>query len=129
MQEQNPTSTTTPPAAAPPVAAPAQREKTQPAVRPQKRIEQLPPYHVVLLDDSEHTYQYVMEMLTAIFGYGAERTYAYAREVDRNGRVIVYTTHRELAELKREQILAFGCDPRLSNSRGSMGALIEPASV
>lgn len=117
MQEQHPTP------AAPP------QEKTQPVSKRRTRIDQLPPYHVVLLDDSEHTYQYVMEMLSNIFGYGAERTYAYAREVDRNGRVIVYTTHRELAELKREQILSFGCDPRLSNSRGSMGALIEPASV
>jgi ATP-dependent Clp protease adaptor protein ClpS len=127
MQEQHPTPRATKQEKALPAVA--QREKTQPVVKRQTRVEKLPPYNVVLLDDSQHTYQYVMEMLTSIFGYGAERTYAYAREVDRTGRVIVYTTHRELAELKREQILAFGCDPRLTNSRGSMGALIEPAAV
>lgn len=128
MQEQHPTPAA-PSEQEKTQPAVAQREKTQPVVKRQNRVEKLPPYNVVLLDDSQHTYQYVMEMLTAIFGYGAERTYACAREVDRTGRVIVYTTHRELAELKREQILAFGCDPRLSTSRGSMGALIEPAAV
>ena len=27
------------------------------------------PWHVVLLDDNQHTYDYVIEMLMAIFGY------------------------------------------------------------
>ncbi len=127
MQEQHPT----PAAPSQEKAQPsiAKRGKTQPVAKRQTRVDRLPPYNVVLLDDAQHTYQYVMEMLTAVFGYGVEQTYGYAREVDRTGRVIVYTTHRELAELKREQILSFGCDPRLSNSRGSMGALIEPAAV
>ncbi len=107
---------------------PLQQEKAKPTVRRNAAVQKLPPYHVVLLDDQDHTYQYVMEMLSTIFGCGTERTYAFAREVDRSGRVIVFTTHRELAELKREQIRGFGCDPRLARSRGSMGAVIEPAS-
>jgi ATP-dependent Clp protease adaptor protein ClpS len=49
-----------------------------------------------------------------------------ACEVDATGRVIVDTTHRERAELKRDQIHAYGADPRLSHSRGSMRATIEP---
>jgi ATP-dependent Clp protease adaptor protein ClpS len=50
-----------------------------------------------------------------------------AKEVDTTGRVIVLTTSREHAELKRDQIHAFGADPLLARCKGSMSAMIEPA--
>ena len=37
------------------------------------------------------------------------------------------TTHKELAELKRDQILAYGADWRLERSSGAMKAVVEPA--
>lgn len=86
-----------------------------------------PPYHVVLHDDDKHTYDYVMEMLRAIFGYDLDKTYAMAREVDVSGRVIVATVHKELAELRVEQIREYGPDPRIRHSPGSMRASMEPA--
>jgi ATP-dependent Clp protease adaptor protein ClpS len=91
------------------------------------RQQQLPPYNVVLLDDDDHTYEYVILMLRRIFGHPEERGMQLAKQVDTSGRAIVLTTHREHAELKRDQILSFGADPRLSRSRGSMSATIEPA--
>ena len=50
-----------------------------------------------------------------------------AKEVDTTGRVIVMTTTMEHAELKRDQIHAFGPDPLLKRCKGSMSAMIEPA--
>ena len=52
-----------------------------PQVTPGKRekIQYLPKFNVILLDDQEHTYQYVMEMLSAIFSLGAEKSYEIAR--------------------------------------------------
>jgi ATP-dependent Clp protease adaptor protein ClpS len=50
-----------------------------------------------------------------------------ACEVDRAGRVIVETTTRERAELKRDQIHSYGADWRISHCRGSMSAIVEPA--
>jgi ATP-dependent Clp protease adaptor protein ClpS len=47
--------------------------------------------------------------------------------VDATGRVIVLTTHREKAELKRDQIHAYGADFRIAACKGSMSAIIEPA--
>jgi ATP-dependent Clp protease adaptor protein ClpS len=88
----------------------------------------LPPYHVVLLDDDDHTYEYVITMLQVVFGYPREKGFQMAREVDSSGRVIVLTTTKEHAELKRDQIHAFGPDPLLDRSAGSMSAVIEPAS-
>ena len=83
-------------------------------------------YNVVLLDDDEHTYEYVVEMLCKLFGHSMEQAFAMACEVDQEGRVIVDTTHLERAELKRDQIRAFGADCLLHGSRRSMYATIEP---
>jgi len=87
----------------------------------------IPRYHVVLLDDSDHTYQYVIEMLVRLFRHSAEAAFRMACEVDRYGRSIVYTTNREQAEFRRGQIHGYGADWRLPRSKGSMSADIEPA--
>ena len=86
-----------------------------------------PHWHVVLLNDDDHTYEYVIEMLMKLFGHPAEDAFRMACEVDRAGRVVVDTTSRERAELKQEQIHAYGRDWRLARSAGSMSAEIEPA--
>lgn len=91
------------------------------------RSKPLLPWNVVLLDDDHHTYEYVILMLQRLFGHSLETAYAMAREVDSTGRVIVFTTHRERAELERDRIHAFGPDPRIAACKGSMSALIEPA--
>src|SRR5689334_25213031 len=88
----------------------------------------LPPYNVVLLNDDDHTYEYVIEMLGAVFGYDVPKAFKMAREVDEQGRVIVLTTHKEKAELKRDQITAYGADTRIAKCRGSMSAVVEPAN-
>jgi ATP-dependent Clp protease adaptor protein ClpS len=94
-------------------------------VKPQRKPPTLPKYNVVLLDDDDHTYEYVIEMLRAIFGHTQEHGFKIAEEVDQHGRAIVMTTHKELAELKREQIEAFGSDFRIPACKGSMSATIE----
>jgi ATP-dependent Clp protease adaptor protein ClpS len=86
-----------------------------------------PPYHVILLNDDDHTYQYVIHMLQTLFGHPPDVGFKLAEEVDRTGRVIVATTSRERAELKQEQIHAFGPDPLIQRCKGSMYAVIEPA--
>ncbi len=101
-----------------------------PAARPAARkpkAKPLPRWHVVLLDDDEHTYEYVIRMLGRLFGHGRERARRLAAEVDLHGRAIVYTTHREVAELKREQVVCFGADVLATDSTGAMRAIIEPA--
>src|SRR5437879_1777630 len=86
-----------------------------------------PPYNVILLNDDDHTYEYVIRMLRQLFGHNEEKGYLMAKEVDTSGRVIVLPTTKEHAELKRDQIHAFGPDPLLDRCQGSMSATIEPA--
>jgi len=91
------------------------------------RTSLVPRYHVVLLDDNDHTYEYVIEMLVHLFSHSSSKAYDMACTVDQTGRVIVETTHKERAELKRDQIHNYGPDWRLAHSKGSMSAVIEPA--
>lgn len=107
---------------------PTTATKVAPKQRPRLEPQQLPPFNVVLLDDDDHSYEYVIEMLGKVFGHGFERSYQMAKEVDSAGRVIVLTTHKERAELKREQIQTYGPDVRIASSKRSMRALIEPAN-
>jgi ATP-dependent Clp protease adaptor protein ClpS len=115
-----------PAASAIPVADDADTSAT-PAVLPERRNrpERQPRYHVVLWNDEDHTYEYVVAMLKQLFGHPAERGFELAKEVDRKGRAVVLTTTKEHAELKRDQIHAFGADQRLSRSKGAMAASIE----
>ena len=93
----------------------------------QEKTKKQPPYNVVLLNDDDHSYEYVIIMLQQLFGHPPEKGYQMAKEVDTTGRVIVATTTLEHAELKRDQIHAFGPDNDLPRSKGSMSAVIEPA--
>ena len=104
-----------------------------PAVLPDTDVEQeqktkrQPPYNVVLLNDDDHTYEYVIEMLKVLFGHPVEKGFQLAKTVDTQGRAIVCTTSLERAELKRDQIHAYGPDPTIERCQGSMTAVIEPA--
>ena len=86
-----------------------------------------PLFHVVLLNDDDHTYDYVIEMLAAIFCVSAEAAFQHAVEVDTTGRTIVMTCERAQAEFGRDQIHGYGADPRMPHSKGSMSAILEPA--
>jgi ATP-dependent Clp protease adaptor protein ClpS len=87
----------------------------------------VPLFHVVLLDDNDHTYDYVVEMLIKIFCLSSDAAFRHAVEVDSAGRTIVITCERAQAEFGRDQIHAYGADPRMPSSKGSMRAIIEPA--
>ena len=102
---------------------------TRPVEKEEQRTEGLPPYNVVLLDDNDHSYEYVILMLKRVFGHSLEKGYEMAQEVDATGRVIVATTNLEQAELKRDQIQSFGPDPLIPRCKGSMSATVEPASA
>src|SRR5262249_24042270 len=95
----------------------------------EQKTKRQPPYNVILLNDDDHTFEYVILMLQKLFGHPPERGYQMAMEVHLRGRVIVMTTTLELAELKRDQIHAFGPDPLIERCKGSMSATIEPAPI
>jgi ATP-dependent Clp protease adaptor protein ClpS len=108
------------------VAEPVEETLRQRQERKAEKPRQQPRYHVVLWNDDDHTYDYVIAMLAELFGHPVERGKQLAKEVDKQGRAIVLTTTKEHAELKRDQIHAYGKDRDLRNCKGSMSATIEP---
>jgi ATP-dependent Clp protease adaptor protein ClpS len=98
-----------------------------PETRAVEREQFVPLYRVVLLDDNDHTYDYVIEMLQKLFIFTLDEAFRHAEEVDRNGRTVLITCELPQAEFARSQIHACGPDWRLPRSKGSMSAVVEPA--
>ncbi|MDQ2843146.1 MAG: ATP-dependent Clp protease adaptor ClpS [Acidobacteriota bacterium] len=84
-------------------------------------------FHVVLLDDDEHTYDYVVEMLQKLFFFPLETAFQHAVEVDTTGRTVVITCALPEAQFGRDQIQNYGADHRMPKSKGSMSAILVPA--
>lgn len=83
------------------------------------------PWKVVLWDDDEHTYEYVIEMLMEICQMEPEKALLHAVEVDTQKKTIVFYGEFEHAEHIQDRILTYGPDPRMKKSKGSMTATLE----
>jgi len=57
-------------------------------------------------------------MLQQLFGHPVEKGFQMAYKVHTEGRVVVDTTSKERAELKRDQIHAFGPDKGIPRCKG-----------
>jgi ATP-dependent Clp protease adaptor protein ClpS len=107
------------------VAEPLKETMRRRRQRQNARPKRQPRYHVVLWNDDDHTYAYVIAMLMELFGHPPEKGYQLAKQVDTQGRAVVLTTTREHAELKRDQIHAYGRDGLIDECKGSMWATVE----
>ena len=101
--------------------------KTAKVTKTSTGLKNQPPYHVILIDDQEHTHQYVVEMMGVLFGFSEVKSEQIAHEVHDKGKCILITTTREYAEFKQEQIQGYGPDKNIIKCKGSMRCDIEPA--
>lgn len=108
-----------------PTIFPDVETETESEVREDRKYQ--PPYHVILLNDDDHSFEYVISMLKELFAHPIEKGFKMAQTVHETGRAIVLTTTLEHAELKQDQIHAFGPDASIPRCRGSMTAVLEPA--
>lgn len=100
------------------------RKKEHSSTKPKRQ----PRYHVILWDDNDHTYEYVSRMMKQLFGHDSTQGQQIAKKVDNEGRAVCLTTTLEHAELKRDQIHAFGRDQLIPRCSGSMSCTLEPDS-
>ena len=84
-------------------------------------------YHLLLHDSDDHSYEYVIEMLGAIFNYSREKAFALASLIDGNGKGIVETSDYDTVSRHQNQIHAYGPDPRIPHCKGPLSATIEEA--
>lgn len=111
------------------VAEPEVEREVKPAVKNKKKPKRQPRYNVILWNDDDHTYDYVIRMMQDLFGHEYEKGVKIAMEVDLTGKAICLTTTLEHAELKRDQIHAYGKDKLIARCKGSMSATIEPETT
>ena len=90
----------------------------------ERQAKRQPRYNVILWDSDDHTFDYVEKMLRELFGHNKQQCQKIAIEVDEQGKAVVITTTKEHAELKRDQIHAYGKDD-MESSKGSMWSTIE----
>lgn len=98
----------------------------RPRLETVERVEPL--YNVVLLDDNEHTYEYVAAMLSEVMPCGCDEAWAMAYELDGLGHVVLQTASQASARRQQQRIHSYGRDWRLPSSRGSMTSILVPAN-
>lgn len=102
--------------------------ETVPKEEVEKQTSKEPLFQVILFDDDEHSYPYVIEMLGNLFGISPEEANRIAYEVDYLGQATVMVCPYDQAVENCKMITSYGADPRIEISRGSMNATIEPAT-
>src|SRR5271154_4596132 len=89
------------------------------------RDQHAPLYNVVLLNDDDHTAEYVLEMLEKLFAIPEAQGWKHVIEVASTGRTVVMPCELAVAEYGRDQIHGFGADWRIAYCKGSMAAIVE----
>ena len=88
----------------------------------------LPPFHVILLNDDHHSFEFVIEVLRKAIGFSEEHAFLVTQEAHAKGRAIVWTGPKEVAELKAEQMhTCREIRKRDQADLGPLGCTIEPA--
>lgn len=102
-----------------------------PVLTPKTREEQetkiLPPYHVILHNDDHHSMEFVIEVLQKVFGYKLEESFTLMMTAHTQGKAVVWTGAKEVAELKAEQMTSFH-EQRGDRDLGPLGVSLEPAA-
>ena len=97
----------------------------EPQRKTKRKPRRQPRYSVILWNDDDHSYEYVVEMMQKLFGHEKEKGFLIAKEVDKQGKAVCLTTTLEHAELKRDQIHAYGPDKLIARCKGAMSSTIE----
>ncbi|MBW3621817.1 MAG: ATP-dependent Clp protease adaptor ClpS [Armatimonadetes bacterium] len=91
------------------------------------RLEPQPPYAVVLHNDPINGFDYVVQVLQKVFGYGQGKAFLLTMRAHCLGRSTVWTGSLEVAELRAEQIVGCGPDPaQVSAGAPPLRVSVEP---
>ncbi len=101
---------------------------TLPVVEPETttRTRILPPYNVILENDPDHSMGFVVQVLRKVYGYDEPKSIQLMMVAHETGESVVWTGSKEVAELKREQMIGFH-EIKDDKDIGPLGVRIEPA--
>jgi len=107
------------------VEAPPQKQQ-QPQAQPPKPRQQ-PPHAVIVLNDNDHTFLYVIDVLRRICRCNIADAQKLTWKIHHHGKAVVWTGSKEVAELKRDQIRGYGPDfYAMQPVKFPLGVRIEP---
>ena len=75
--------------------------------RAESRAKILPPYHVLIENDDDHSQLIVVMVLRKVFGYDEPKAIQLMSTAEEAGEAVVWTGAKEVAELKLEQLCTF----------------------
>ena len=76
----------------------------------QTKVRKNPRYAVVVENDDDHTFRYLVDVLRAVCAHTKEEAEKLTNRIDKTGRAIVWEGPLEVAEFKRDQIREYGPD-------------------
>ena len=96
--------------------------------RTDQRTKLLPPYHVLIENDDDHSQDFVVIVLRKVFGYDETKAIALMHMAEEVGEAVVWTGAKEVAEFKLDQLRT--CHEKRGEDRdlGPVTCRIEPAS-
>lgn len=99
----------------------------EPQVRPRQRTRKQPNYALIIENDDDHTFDYVVLVVSRVCGHSIEKALELVLHAHHSGEAMVWSGTLELAELKRDQIKEFGPDPFAAKPVDyPLGVRIEP---
>ena len=100
----------------------------KPKVEESTQTRRIPPYHVILHNDDHHSFEFVVDVLQKALGFNDQRAFLLTHTAHTEGRAVVWTGPKEVAELKVEQIETFHeLREPAGTDLGPLGVSIEPA--
>jgi ATP-dependent Clp protease adaptor protein ClpS len=107
---------------------PRERRTAKPRPKPHSATQtrRVPPYNVVLANDDDHTFDFVVGVLRKVLGAPHERAVQLTLEAHTSGRAVIWTGPKEVAELKVEQVETYH-ETRDGAKLGPLTCTIEPA--
>jgi ATP-dependent Clp protease adaptor protein ClpS len=93
------------------------------------RTKLLPPYHVIIENDDDHSQMFVVAVLRKVFGFDEAKAIDLMHTAEKAGEAVVWTGPKEVAELKLEQLRTFH-EKHWQDERdlGPIRCRIEPAA-
>lgn len=88
---------------------------TTPMVQNERRVEQLPPFRVILHNDDVNTFEHVIRSILKLTDLNEHEAIQRTIEAHQTGSSLLLVTHKERAELYVEQFASFTltvtCEP------------------
>ena len=99
--------------------SPAENEETGTERAPTEApAEALPPWKVLLHNDDENEIRFVVETVETVTPLDREAARERTREAHETGMSLILTTHKERAELYKEQLVGHGLTATIEPARG-----------